>query len=101
MMDVLLHAVNLTAGLTVIWGSMCALNQMCLSSSMVLRIAHVLLAVGAAAVLLAPHYLGREPTVAEHILLLGMAVLSFRLVFRRPVLRTSKEIRRIIHHLRG
>lgn len=97
-MDGLIQVVNSTAALIVIWGSMCALNGMCKDSSMVLRVAHVFLAVGAAAVLLAPHYLGRDPTKAELLMLYGAAVLAFRMTFRRPLQRTSREIRRFLCH---
>lgn len=92
-MDFLVQIMNSTAALIVIWGSMCALNGMCRSSSMVLRVAHICLAVGSAAVLLAPYYLHREPTPAELLMVYGAAVLSFRLTFRRPIQRTSREIR--------
>lgn len=85
--------VNTFAAVIVVWGSMCSLNGMHRDSSMILRVAHVCLAVGAAAVLLAPHYLDRSPSAAELLMLYGAAVLSFRLTFRRPMRRISWEIR--------
>lgn len=92
---------NSVAALTVVWGSVCALNGMCRSSPIVLRAAHVCLAVGAAAVLLAPFYLDQRPSTAELLMIYGASVLSFRLTFRRPVQRASRNLRRLIYLLRG
>lgn len=95
-MDVLIQVVNSTAALIVIWGSMCALNGMCKESSTVLRVAHIFLAVGAAAVLLAPHYLNRDPSAAELLMVYGAAVLSFRLTFRRTIQQALRDIRHFL-----
>lgn len=92
-MDTVTLLLATAASLVVIWGSMCALNGMCRSSPLVLRVAHVMLAVGALAVLLAPTYQGREPTVAELMLVTGAAVLSFRFVFRRPIQKAYRCFR--------
>lgn len=100
-MELLLQIMHSAAALVVIWGSMCALNGMCMTSSMLLRSAHIFLAVGAAAVVLAPYYLNRQPTAAELLMVYGAAVLSFRMTFRRPLQRTSREIKRLLHHPRN
>lgn len=92
---------NSIAALTVVWGSVCALNGMCRSSPMVLRAAHVCLAVGAAAVLLAPFYLGQRPSTAELLMIYGASVLSFRMTFRRPVQRAARNLRRLFCLLRS
>lgn len=67
---------NWFAALAVLWGSVCALNGMHRHSPLILRTAHVLIAVGAAGVLIAPLYLDRGPTVAEMLLVYGAAVFS-------------------------
>lgn len=95
-MNAVLLAINSVAAIIVIWGSVCSLNRMCCSSSMLLRVAHICMAVGAAAVLLAPHYLGRGPSAAELLMLYGAAVLSFRYSFRRPLKRASHDLRYLL-----
>lgn len=97
-MNTLVLIANSVAAIMVIWGSMCSLNGMRMTSSMLLRVAHVCLGVGAAAVLLAPHYLGREPSAAEMLMLHGTAVLSFRLSFRRPLKRATHDLKCLLGH---
>lgn len=82
-MSVVFLTVNSLTALIAIWGSVCALNKMKVSSSTALRAAHILLAVGAASVLLAPYFQGRGPTTAELLLVYGAAVLTSRGAFKR------------------
>lgn len=73
-----LQILNSFAALAVVWGSICALNGMHRKSPTVFRTAHVLLAVGAAGVLIAPIYLGRGPTIAEMLMIYGTAIFALR-----------------------
>lgn len=92
-MSVVFLSINSLTALIAIWGSICALNQMKVSTSTVLRVAHVFLAVGAAGVLLAPYYLGRGPTLAELLMVYGAAVLTSRASVRRFYRYALRSIR--------
>lgn len=72
----ILISVNTVAALWVIWSSICAANFMSLRTPWLVRLAYLLLGVGAAAALLAPGYLNRAPTFAELLLVIGLAMLS-------------------------
>lgn len=76
------QSLNVIAGLLVIWSSMCALNGMCRKTSSLTRGAYLFLAVGSAAILLAPVYLEREQTLAETLMIWGAAVLTLQTSFR-------------------
>jgi len=59
-----------------LWSAICALNAMSRATSNLVRLAYILLGVGACAVLLAPGYLNRAPSGAELFLVSGMAALA-------------------------
>lgn len=71
----ILISLNSVAGIVVLWSAICATNRMCLSTPWAVRLAFILVGVGAGAVVLAPGYLGRAPTEAELLLVSGMALL--------------------------
>lgn len=75
-LDTILTGVNTLAGAVVVWSAICATNHMSLSTPWAVRVAYILLGVGAGAVVLAPGYLNRAPTVAELLLVSGMALLA-------------------------
>lgn len=62
--------------LVALWSAICALNAMSRATSNLVRLAYVLLGVGACAVLLAPGYLNRAPSWAELFLVSGVAALA-------------------------
>ena len=82
---------NSLAAVTVIWSSICAANQMNRKTRLLLRLSYILLGVGAAASLFAPPYFSRPPTLAEVLLILGIALFSMAnkrrkdRIFARPV----------------
>lgn len=82
--DFLLISINTLGSLTVLWSSICATNYMSLKTSVIVRLAYIVLGVGAAASLLTPGYLGRAPTIAELALVCGMALLTMAERRRRP-----------------
>lgn len=82
---------NSISATTVLWTSLCAINRMSRSTYCVIRAAYILISVGAAAVLMAPGYLGRAPTQAELLMICGMALLT--LADRR-----KSFSRRLLHH---
>jgi len=67
---------NSIASLVALWSSICATNHMCRTTPLPIRLAFILIGVGAAASLLAPGYLGRAPTNAELLLVTGFALLA-------------------------
>lgn len=74
--ETLMTAMNTVASTIVLWSAICATNHMCRQTTFLVRAAYIMLGVGAAAVLLAPGYLGRPPTWAELLLICGLALLS-------------------------
>lgn len=82
--DFLLICINTVGSLTVLWSSICAANYMSLKTSIIIRIAYIALGVGAAAALLTPGYLQRPPTIAELMLVCGMALLTIGERRRHP-----------------
>jgi uncharacterized membrane protein YfcA len=66
---------NSTAALVVLWSSVCALSHMTRHTRFDIRIAYILMGVGALAVLLAPGYLGRMPEPGMMLLAWGAALL--------------------------
>lgn len=81
--DMVLIGINSIACFGVIWSVLCATNNMSRRTPTTLRLAFILLGIGAFASLLAPAFLHRAPTPAETALCLGVAILSF--VDRRRV----------------
>ena len=77
-------AINTAASIWVLWSSICAANFMSLKTPALVRVAYILLGVGAAASLMAPGYLQRPPTLAELLLVCGMALLTVANRRRRP-----------------
>ena len=75
-LETLAFGVNAVSSIVVLWTSICALNHMTRATAWTIRAAHVLLGVGSAAVLLAPGWCGRVPTIAEVTLVSGLAVLA-------------------------
>lgn len=82
--DQLTIAINTAASIRVLWSSICAANFMSLKTPLLVRVAYILLGVGAAASLMAPGYLQRPPTLAELPLVCGMALLTVANRRRRP-----------------
>lgn len=85
--DFLLIAINTAGSLTVLWSSICATNYMSLKTPIIPRLAYIALGVGSAAALLTPSYLQRPPTVAELMLVCGMALLTIAEKKRRRIMR--------------
>ena len=83
-----LVVLNTLGSMGVLWRCICALNHMSRKTRFSIRLAYILVALGAAASLCAPSYLGRPPTRAEVLLVVGFALLSFadrrRRVYLRP-----------------
>ena len=96
-LDTILVCLNTLAGMVVIWSAICATNRMSLATPWVIRLAYILVGVGAGARVLAPGYLNQVPTVAELLLVSGMALLA--LADRRR--RYSRRLtRHTVTHLR-
>ncbi len=92
--DLILTGLNTVAGLVVLWSAICATNHMSLSTPWVIRLAYILVGVGAGAVVLAPGYLNRAPTVAELLLVSGMALLALTDRRRRHSRRLTRPVTR-------
>ena len=86
--DFLLISLNTVASTMVLWSAICAANYMSLKTPFIVRLAYIALGVGAAAALLTPSYLQRPPTIAELMLICGMAMLTMAERRRRPFSRT-------------
>lgn len=89
--DHILISLNTLTGMAVVWSAICAANHMSGSTPWVIRVAYILVGVGAGAVVLAPGYLDRAPTVAELLLISGMALLAVADRRRRYSRRLSRE----------
>lgn len=74
--DVTFIALNTIVSTIVLWSSVCATNRMTPHTPHLIRLAFVLLGVGAAATLLTPAYLNRVPTAPELLLMSGVAALT-------------------------
>ncbi len=83
--------VGVVAGCAVMWAEVCTLNAMTRRTRLVTRLAHVLIGVGTAAVVLTPCYLGRAPSHAEILLLSGLALLALVRKARWLRLRRSRS----------
>jgi hypothetical protein len=83
---------NSAAALVVLWSSVCALSHMNRHTRFDIRIAYILMGVGALAVLLAPGYLERMPDPGMMLLAWGAALLC--IANRR---RRQRQERRITH----
>lgn len=92
--DTILVCLNTVTGMVVLWSAICATNRMSLATPWVIRLAYILLGVGAAAALLAPSYLNRVPTVAELLLVSGMALLALADRRRRHSRRLTRPVTR-------
>ena len=92
--DTILVCVNTAAGMAVLWSAICATNRMSLATPWVIRLAYILVGVGACAVVLAPGYLNRAPTVAELPLVSGMALLTLVDRRRRHSRRLTRSLNR-------
>lgn len=73
--DAILIGMNTVVSAVVLWSSICAVNRMTPHSPHLIRLAFVLMGVGAAATLLTPAYLYRVPDVSEVLLMTGVATL--------------------------
>jgi len=60
-LDSALILFNSAAAIVALWSSICATNHMSRKTPLAIRLAFILIGVGAAAALLAPGYLGRAP----------------------------------------
>lgn len=83
---------NTLAALVALWSSICATNHMRRVTPVAIRVAFILIGVGAAASLLAPGYLGRPPTNAELLLVTGIATLAVADRRRRHSRRLGREV---------
>lgn len=79
--DMVQIGINSIACLVILWSVICATNNMSFRTKTTLRLAFVLLGIGALAALISPVYSGRPPTYAESAMCLGIAILG--LVDRR------------------
>lgn len=90
-LETILITANSVAAVVVIWSSICAANQMNRKTRLLLRLSYILLGVGAAASLFAPGYFSRPPTLAEVLLIMGIATFSLankrrkERVFTQPI----------------
>lgn len=89
--DTILVWLNTAAGMVVLWSAICAANHMSLATPWAIRLAHILVGVGAGAVVLAPGYLNRAPTAAELLLVSGMALLTLADRWRRHSRRLTRH----------
>lgn len=92
-LDSALILFNSAAAIVALWSSICATNHMSRKTPLAIRLAFILIGVGAAAALLAPGYLGRAPTNAELLLVTGVALLAVADRRRRHSLRLGREVR--------
>lgn len=83
---------NSLAAIVALWSSICATNHMSRKTPLVIRVAFILIGVGAAAALLSPGYLGRTPTNAELLLVTGVALLAVTDRRRRFSRKLSREV---------
>ena len=72
---ILIVGLNSMLALTVLWTSLCAINEMNRRTSFMRRVAFILLGTGGLASVLAPFYLHRVPTATELLLVTAVAVL--------------------------
>lgn len=89
--DSLLISLNTLTGMAVVWSAICTTNRMTRTTPWTIRLAYILVGVGAGAVVLAPGYLDRAPTVAELLLISGMALLAVSDRRRHHSRRLSRE----------
>ena len=92
-LDSTLILFNSAAAIVALWSSICATNHMSRKTPLAIRLAFILIGVGAAAALLAPSYLGRAPTNAELLLVTGVALLAVADRRRRHSRRLGREVR--------
>lgn len=92
-LDSTLILFNSAAAIVALWSSICATNHMSRKTPLAIRLAFILIGVGAAAALLAPGYLGRAPTNAELLLVTGVALLAVADRRRRHSRRLGREVR--------
>lgn len=92
--DTILVCLNTVTGMVVLWSAICATNRMSLATPWAIRLAYILVGVGAGAVVLAPGYLNRAPTVAELLLISGMALLALTDRRRRHSRRLTRPVTR-------
>lgn len=92
-LDSALILFNSAAAIVALWSSICATNHMSRKTPLAIRLAFILIGVGAAAALLAPGYLGRAPTNAELLLVTGVALLAVADRRRRHSRRLGREVR--------
>ncbi|GEM_PF-2501937 len=83
---------NSVAAIVALWSSICATNHMSRKTPLLIRVAFILIGVGAAAALLSPGYLGRTPTNAELLLVTGVALLAVTDRRRRFSRKLSREV---------
>lgn len=74
--EFVLICLNTVTSMIVLWSAICAADHMTTRTPHSIRIAFILVGVGAAAQLLSPPYLNRIPTAPELLLITGVAVLS-------------------------
>lgn len=92
--QIILTAVSFLSASLILWASICTLNFMTASTPWPHRISHILLGVGAAAMLLGPLYFDNKPTLGGALLSAGVALL---LITER--LYTRKLQQRYTHKL--
>ena len=92
-LDSTLILFNSAAAIVALWSSICATNHMSRKTPLAIRLAFILIGVGAAAALLALGYLERAPTNAELLLVTGVALLAVADRRRRHSRRLGREVR--------
>lgn len=76
-MNTLALVLSTSLALVTLWTTICVVNHMNRKTPFIRRLAFVLLGTGAAAMVIAPVYLNRSPTISEMLVLLALALLSF------------------------
>jgi len=76
-MNTLAIVLSTALALVILLSTICVINHMDRKTPFLRRLAFVLLGTGAAAMMVAPAYLQRPPSLSEILLLLALALLSF------------------------
>lgn len=92
--QIVLTTVSCLSASLVLWASICTINYMTATTPLPNRVAHILLGVGAAAMLLGPLYFDNKPTPGGAILTTGVALLlvTERLYTRKLRHRYCKKL---------
>lgn len=76
-MSTMMIAIGTLLATVTIWSAVCVINRMDAKTPFLRRLSFILLATGAAGMLIAPFYLKQPPTAGELLILLALAIMSF------------------------